>query len=235
MEDVLAARLGLPSDSRVLDAGCGTGAVARSLASRHGLRVTGIDLLDWNLKEAIAKSAESGLAARTAFQWGDYHHLDFPGESFDGVYSMEALAHAAKPDLALAEFFRVLRPGGRLALFEYSHAARADVSAEAYAALEKVCAAAAMPGWLEFQHGVLEQKLTASGFQSVDSADVTPRMIPMLKAFNLLGRLPYYLATKINKGERAVNAMSAVEMYCHREAWRYNAITAVKPASSTLE
>lgn len=46
MEDELAARLALPEGAEVLDAGCGTGVVARALANRHGLVVTGIDLLD---------------------------------------------------------------------------------------------------------------------------------------------------------------------------------------------
>ena len=52
----------------------------------------------------------------------DYHHLDgFPTESFDGVYTMETLVHATDPQRVLGEFFRVLKPGGSIALYEYDH------------------------------------------------------------------------------------------------------------------
>jgi ubiquinone/menaquinone biosynthesis C-methylase UbiE len=229
MESVLAAKLDLPADASVLDAGCGMGVVAQFLASQAGLRVTGIDRLDWDLKTAIASAARKGLSDRTSFKWGDFHRLDFPDESFDGAYTMESLVHSDKPDAVISELFRVLRPGGRLAFFEYSHAPKEELSTEAYAVLKRVCAEAALPAWLEFEHGVLEQKLASAGFGNVASENVTARILPMFRAFSLLGRVPYVLARRLGKSEKAVNAMSAVEMYRHRQAWRYNITTAVKP------
>jgi ubiquinone/menaquinone biosynthesis C-methylase UbiE len=229
MEDELAKRLSLPSGARVLDAGCGTGAVARALAKRHGFRVDGIDILDWNLQEAERKATALGLDGLLSFKLGDYHNLDFPGDHFDGAYTMETLVHAADSDQVLDEFLRVLKPGGHLVLFEYSHVGRNAMPSEAWEALVKVCDLAAMPAWLEFEDGVLDRKLASAGFEQVKTEDVTEKMMPMLKAFNTLGVFPYWLGRRIDKVEKTVNAMSGVEMYRHRGAWKYNITVARKP------
>ncbi|MEV6343799.1 methyltransferase domain-containing protein [Actinoplanes sp. NPDC051851] len=229
MEDELAARLALPAGARVLDAGCGTGAVACALAARAGLTVTGMDILDWNLETARKRAATGGVSDRTDFHLGDYHTLPFPDESFDGVYTMETLVHAADPATVLKEFNRVLRPGGRLVHFEYSHLPRNAMGEPAWAALEEVCRLAAMPAWMEFEDGVLDDLVSASGFAGVTTEDVTERMTPMVHAFYVLGVLPYFVGRMIGKVEKTVNAMSGVEMYRHRAAWSYTITTATKP------
>ncbi|HEV2344808.1 MAG TPA: methyltransferase domain-containing protein [Actinocrinis sp.] len=229
MENVLGEKLDLPAGSEVLDAGCGVGDVARAMASRFGLRVTGIDILDFNLAEAIARSDKLGLRERTRFQWGDYHDLEFADESFDGVYTMETFVHSAEPEKALSEFFRVLRPGGRLVMFEYSRTPEDQLSPEANRAFEQVCELGAMPAWHELNHGDLEVLLAKTGFTVETVADVTEKMLPMLHAFAIIGRAPYFALRKLGHVEKAVNAMSGVETYRYREAWRYNIYTAVKP------
>jgi ubiquinone/menaquinone biosynthesis C-methylase UbiE len=228
MEDLLAERLAQAPGGRVLDAGCGVGNVARALATRHGLDVTGIDILEFNLQEAARRTAAAGLGERTRFQLGDYHHLDFPDCSFDGVYTMETLVHSANPKAALAEFHRVLRPSGRLVMFEYSRTLEDEVSAESNEALRRVCDGAAMPALLQLYHGTLDELLASQGFAVEDSRDVTANMMPMLRAFSLIGKLPYWCGRVSGLTSNVVNAMSACEMYKHSDVWRYGVRTAIK-------
>jgi sterol 24-C-methyltransferase len=226
MEARLAAEIGLPAGSKVLDAGCGIGNVARALAAHRALDVTGIDILDFNIAEARRRSTKAGLSDLTRFQLGDYHQLDFPDASFDGIYTMETFVHSANPKAALAEFARVLRPGGRLVMFEYSRTPDDQVSAEANAAIRRVCDEAAMPAWLELYHGVLDDMLVAQGFAVQRSVDITANMMPMASAFSVIGRFPFWVGRVTGLEYKVVNAMSARMMFCYPEAWRYGIHTA---------
>jgi sterol 24-C-methyltransferase len=229
MEFQLGKRLGLPKNATVLDAGCGNGDVARAMARNLRLNVTGIDILDFNIDEARERSAKTGLQELTSFQLGDYSRLEFPDESFDGVYTMETLVHAADPARVLSEFRRVLRPGGRLVMFEYSRTPEAQLSPEGNEALRKVCELGAMPTWLKMNHGDMELLLKEEGYIVESAEDVTDHMIPMLHAFSAIGRFPYFVGRASGRTSKVVNALSGVEMYKHREAWRYNIYTANKP------
>jgi len=238
MEDKLAERLDPPPSYgdvrtlRILDAGCGVGNVARALAARHGMDVTGIDILDFNLAEAKRRTAKAGLEDRTRFQHGDYHHLEFEDASFDGAYTMETFVHSADPKAALAEFFRVLRPGGRLVMLEYSRTPDEEVSPEANDAMRRVCEGAVMPAWLQLYHGKLDELLADQGFEVTPAVDVTANMMPMLRAFSLIGKFPYWCGRVSGLTYKVVNAMSAREMYKFPEAWRYAIHTATKPRQS---
>ncbi len=52
----------------------------------------------------------------------DHHHLEsIPGQSYGGIYTMETFVHAIDREVALLGFYYILRPSGRLALFEYDN------------------------------------------------------------------------------------------------------------------
>jgi sterol 24-C-methyltransferase len=228
MEDELGKRLALPVGAEALDAGCGSGDVARTLATRYRLKITGIDLLDFHLEQARRRITRAGLAGRISCQVGDYHHLPFTDHSFDGVYTMETLVHSADPARALAEFRRVLRPGGRLVMFEYSRTPETELSREANAALKAVCELCEMPTWLSMNHGDMERLLKQQGFADVWAEDATRRMLPMLHAFSILGRIPYLICRATGHATKLVNAMWGVEIYQHRNAFQYNIYVAHK-------
>lgn len=105
--DALARRPGPPGG--VLDAGCGTGGLLRRLGAL-GRPLAG---LDYNPAAAARAAAKSGVVAAA----GDANRLPFADAAFAALTSCDVLCHrAVDPAAALAEFHRVLRPGGTLVL-----------------------------------------------------------------------------------------------------------------------
>lgn len=228
MEDKLAHELALPAGSLVLDAGCGVGDVADHLASMYGLRVWGIDILSFDIRDANRRAIRRGVQDLVSFQRMSYDNLQFSDGMFDGCYTMEALVHAADAETVLQQFYRVLRPGGRLVMFEYSRMPERDIPAEAAAVLCRVNQVAAMPSYQRFEHEVLERTLEQVGFRSVSVQDITVGILPMLRCFAMIGKFPYQLAKAIGREEKVINAMSAVECWRYRRYFRYNVYKAVK-------
>ena len=97
---------------RVLDVACGTG-VAALTAARVGARVTGLDLTP----ELLARARENAELANLEVEWheGDVEQLPFRDASFDVVLSQYGHIFAPRPDVAVSEMLRVLKPGGTIA------------------------------------------------------------------------------------------------------------------------
>jgi len=122
--DAILDRAGLCGDERVLDMGCGRGAVLAAVAARLTTgRVTGIDI--WrahdqsgNAKALTERNASlEGVSDRVTIETADMRALPFPDASFDVVVSSLAI-HNIKGNAdrrhAITEGYRVLKPGGRL-------------------------------------------------------------------------------------------------------------------------
>ena len=114
----LVAKIDVTARRQVIDLGCGTGLLAFAVAKASGpdTAVTGIDLSQGMLAEASAKAEAIGLFDRVRFRIGDAEALDLPDGFADGLVSLYAFSHFPNPEKAAAEAFRVLVPGGQLAV-----------------------------------------------------------------------------------------------------------------------
>jgi SAM-dependent methyltransferase len=99
---------------RWLDCGCADGGYTVSLARLGAAAVTGVEVLPHRVIEARRRSAG---VPNVDFVVGESENLPFRDEQFDGVLLNEVLEHVADEQQTLREIYRVLRPGGHLALF----------------------------------------------------------------------------------------------------------------------
>lgn len=112
-EEEFIARLKLARGTRVLDVACGTGNTAIP-AARGGAKVIGVDIASNLIAQAWERAREAGVAAE--FREGDAEQLEFPDASFDVVISVFGAMFAPRPERVAAEFLRVCRPGGTIAM-----------------------------------------------------------------------------------------------------------------------
>jgi len=102
--------------ARILDAGCGSGAMSRLIASRDPTcDVVGVDLNP----EYVAYARDRGIAAslgNLSFERGDLQALNYANESFDVIWSRFVLYFLPSPEAAISEFRRVIRPNGTVVI-----------------------------------------------------------------------------------------------------------------------
>lgn len=101
---------------RILDIGCGIGGPARWIAAKIGCHVTGVDLTPEFCEAADALNAACGMADCVTIHNGSALDLPLPDAAFDRAYSQNVVMNIADKPRFYHEAFRVLRPGGVLAL-----------------------------------------------------------------------------------------------------------------------
>lgn len=112
---------GVDATSRVLDVACGTGDLSEAFADAGAKEVVGVDFTPQMLEIARVKGrAPKSGRTRVNYLQGDAMQLQFADESFDVVSIAFGIRNVATPGRALAEFHRVLRPGGRLVVLEFA-------------------------------------------------------------------------------------------------------------------
>jgi SAM-dependent methyltransferase len=150
-----------------LDVGCGSGGPALHLARLTGCRVTGIDINAEGITTARQQAADAGLSARVSFEVADMDAaLPFADGAFDAIVSTDAMCHMTERARVLAQWHRVLRPGG-LALFTDPVVVTGPVTSE------ELAMRSAIGRFLFVPPGLNQQLIEHAGLRLVRAADLS--------------------------------------------------------------
>ena len=167
--------LGLRTGERVVDIGTGPGFIAYEMAELIG---PAGEILGVDSSEAMLRLARQRCGEKTQIQFkaGDASQLPVPDASFDVAVSVQVYEYVHEVDAALAEMYRVLRPGGRGAIVS------TDWKSIAWNATDEKRMQSVLAAWAE--HCVytdlprkLRSKLISAGF-TVDHQQVVPQFNP---------------------------------------------------------
>ena len=120
-EYYLAGRLGVKKGDKVLDCGCGVGGPMRNIARFTRADITGVTLNEYQVLRGNELTAAAGLSDTARSVQADFMKLSskFKANEFDGVYAIEATCHAPQREGVYGEIFKVLKPGGFFACYEW--------------------------------------------------------------------------------------------------------------------
>jgi len=125
-EMALALCLELRPGKKCLDVGSGIGGPMRTIARFSRSHVTGINNNEFQVARANELGKEAGLSHLTTSVRGDFMHMPFEDNHFDAVYQIEATCHAPDKVGIYKEIFRVLKPGGLMASYQWNTTPKYD-------------------------------------------------------------------------------------------------------------
>lgn len=131
-EHYLAMMANINENDLVLDVGCGVGGPANEIVNFTNCKVIGVNNNDYQIERANFYAKRNGLQDNLNFVKSDFMNLtaDFSINTFDKVYAIEATVHAPDLQKCYSEIFKVLKPGGTFAVYEWVMTDKYDESNE---------------------------------------------------------------------------------------------------------
>lgn len=192
-EMYLAHRLHLEKGQTVLDVGCGVGGPARCIARFAEAHVVGLNNNDYQIGRAKLLTKEARLDHLISYMKADFMHIPAADNTYDAIYSCEATCHAPDKVGVYSELFRVLKPGGYYATYEWVVTEQFDENDPEHVKIKKgIEVGNGLPD-LE-KPSLLTDALKEAGFEIVDSVDLakkadpeTPWYLSLSGSFSLTG------------------------------------------------
>ena len=170
--------LALGANSYALEVASGSGGPALFLARLTGSRVVGVDINPHGVADAVARAEKEGLAGRVRFEVLDADApLPFADRTFDAILCVDAANHFVDRRRVLADWRRILRPGGRLIFTD-------PVVVTGLVSSEELAGRSSIGPFLFAPPGVNERFLEAAGLMLVQTEDGTANAAVVAKRWH---------------------------------------------------
>lgn len=183
---VLARALGVKLGDHVIDAGCGIGGTSIWLAENVGCNMLAVNIQPMHIEIGRRQVEARGLADRVRFLEADFTRIDAPSASFDALFSIEGLGHGPDKQAFFNEAARLLKPGGRLVVFDY-FTKEGDLTLAEERRVSKFKAGWAMPSLPRVSS--YRQLATRAGFGNLNWIDTTTNVLPASRRMALLSSM----------------------------------------------
>lgn len=231
MQDLLAKTLRITKNQTILDAGCGQGIVSAYLAKKYGCSIIGITIVPFEIYKAKILAEKLGVIPNVEYSLMDYSNTNFEDNKFDAVYAIESFVHSPDADATLKEFFRILKPGGILAIFDYTISHDNGFTAYEKKMFDIIVERTAMGSIKDMRHDSFADLLKKAGFDSISQKDISRNVLPSIKKLNKLAKFPYVFVDLFKLQKHFINVTAAIKVYklAKKGLFKYNIFTAKKP------
>jgi ubiquinone/menaquinone biosynthesis C-methylase UbiE len=228
----MAELAGISTGQVVLDAGCGVGGSAIYLAQNNQAIVTGISLSDLQIETAKKNALIHHVDHLTDFRVLDFCNTKLKSNSFDVIWACESSSSAAGKHQMIAEWFRLLKPGGKIVLSDFFKASNSQNDKDDL--LDKWAALWAMSPLVTSDY--LCHHLAEGGFEIRRTNDLTNNINKTAKRMYLsywLGLVPAILYNTFFGARSYARNHYKSGLYQYNSLkqglWQYKSILAIKP------
>lgn len=231
MQDLITKNLRIKKNQLILDAGCGQGVVSTYLVRKCGCKIIGITIVPFEVEKSNKLAKKLRVDAKVEYYLMDYSNTTFKDNQFDAIYTMESFVHSPNTKKTLHEFFRILRPGGRLAMFEYTMADDKKFTDWEEKIMNIIIEGSGMASLKNLRHDSFPKTLKEIGFGSIKEQNITKHVVPSFERIYKLSIVPYFFVKIFGLQKNFIN-VTAGNMFkkgLEKDLMRYCIFTAKKP------